>query len=129
MHRFEIWTLFWNIVCYLSLEFTFIKLIKKAFSRTERLHIPRKYTLSVLTATLQRKRKGIQWMNNANSLHNSSQLWSNKYDQACHTAQRQVNNKPPSYSKHSILWFLSVIYFEIFFYTSNASEISFYFLF
>jgi hypothetical protein len=60
MHRFEIWTLFWNIVCYLSLEFTFIKLIKKAFSRTERLHIPRKYTLSVLTATLQRKRKGIQ---------------------------------------------------------------------
>jgi hypothetical protein len=45
MHRFEIWTLFWNIVCYLSLEFTFIKLIKKAFSRTERLHLPTEYAL------------------------------------------------------------------------------------
>lgn len=32
MHRFEIWTSIWNIVGYLSLEFTFIKLIKKAFS-------------------------------------------------------------------------------------------------
>jgi hypothetical protein len=129
MHRFEIWTLFWNIVCYLSLEFTFIKLIKKAFSRTERLHIPRKYAVVFwLPHFKERGREYSEWTMPIPYITQANYGQINMIKHAILLKDKWTTNHLHTGSiaySGSYRWSILRFFFD----TSNASEISSYFYF